>query len=125
MNLLIKTIYLFLVLLAGKILVPKYIQGTMNQNGAFIVILYLANIIYRISVNYYFQKSGSIKDLALEAFYRTILVIVGIVLVNYLISNPEILGKYGIDVPSTNLYTSTAVSLVPFVLSKALLSPDI
>jgi hypothetical protein len=125
MNLLVKTIYLFLLLLAGKMYVPKYIEGTIPQNLAFIVILFLGNIIYRISVNYYFKKSGSIKDLMVEAFYRTILVIVGIVAVNYLISKPEILGKYGIEVPSTNLYTSTAVSLVPFVLSKALLSPDI
>lgn len=125
MNLFLKTIYLFFILLAGKIFVPKYIDGTINQNIAFVFILYFSNIIYRISVNYYFKKSGNLKDLAIEAFYRSVLVIVGIVSINYLISNPQILGKYGINIPDTNLYTSSAVSLIPFVLSKALFSPDI
>lgn len=125
MNLLIKTLYLFLILLIGKVLIPQQVQGTMNQNLAFIALLYVSNVIYRISVNYYFGKKTSLYNVAMESTYRTLLVVVGIVGVNYLISNPNILKKYGIDVPSTNIYTSTAVSLVPFLLTKALLSPDI
>lgn len=125
MNLLIKTLYLFIILLAGKVLVPKYVKGTMEQNVAFLGLLYLANVVYRVSVNYYFSKKTSLSDVVMESTYRTILIVVGIVIVNYLISNPQILKNYGIDVPETNIYTSTAVSLVPFLLTKSLLSPDI
>ena len=125
MNLLIKILYLFLVIIAGKIMIPIYVEGTMNQNLTMIGLLYLSNIIYRLGVNYYFNKTDTIYNVAMEGIYRTVLVIVGIVLVNYLIFNPAVLESYGIEVPSTNIYTSTAISLVPFLMTKSLLSPDV
>lgn len=125
MNLLIKIIYLFIIIIAGKLFIPKYIDGTMNQNILMVALLYLSNIIYRFYLNYYFKKKDTIYNIAKEGFYRTILIIVGIVVVNYLISNPKTLESLGFEVPSTNLYTSTAISLVPFLLTKALLSSDV
>ena len=125
MNLLIKLLYLFLVIIMGKTMIPEFVQGTTNQNLAMIALLYFSNIIYRISVNYYFDKTDTIYNVAMEGIYRSVLVIVGIVLVNYLISNPEVLEAYGIEVPKTDIYTSTAISLIPFLMTKSLLSPDI
>lgn len=125
MNLLIKIIYLFVVIVASKNLIPRFVQGTFKQNATMVAILFLANFFYRVSVNFYFQKKDSITNIALEGFYRTLLVIVGIVIVNYLISNPQVLGKYGIDVPKTNVYSNTLFSLMPFLFTKALLAPDI
>lgn len=125
MNLLIKMLYLFFVIVLGKISIPKYINGTMNQNLSMVALLYISNVIYRITINYYYNKTDTFYNVTMEGIYRTIMVIVGIVAVNYLISNPEILNNYGIEVPSTNIYTSTAISLIPFIVTKALLSPDI
>lgn len=125
MNLLIKMIYLFTVLMAGKIYIPIKVEGVMNQNLAMIALLYVSNVVYRIIVNRIFKKKFNIKNTAKEALNRTILIIVGIVAVNYLISNPEILGTYGIQIPYTDMKTSTALSLAPILLSNALLAHDI
>ena len=125
MNLLIKILYLFCVIISSKIIIPKYINGNMNQQMAMLSILYLSNILYRLAVNYYYKKTTSIYNIAMEGIFRTIMIIVGIVLVNYLISNPQILNKYGIEIPDTNMYTSTAISLLPFLIMKSLFAPDI
>lgn len=125
MNLLIKMIYLFAVLLAGKIYIPQKITGVMNQNIAMILLLYVSNIIYRIILNIIHKKKSTIKNLTKEALNKTILLIVGIVSINYLISNPEILGRYGIQIPYTDMKLATALSLTPIFLSNALLSKDI
>ncbi|ADO67399.1 hypothetical protein crov365 [Cafeteria roenbergensis virus] len=125
MNLLIKILYLFLIIVSGKTIIPLYIENTIYQNLTMILLLYLSNIFYRIGVNYYFNKTDTIYNITVEGVYRSVLVIVGIVMVNYFISNPEILNQYNIEVPSTNIYTSSAVSLIPFLMTKSLLSPDV
>jgi hypothetical protein len=60
-----------------------------------------------------------------EALTRTLFVIVGMIITNYLMENPTILSNYGINLPPSNIYIDTALSLVPLLLGKALLSPDI
>jgi len=125
MNLLIKIIYLFLVLLFGNMYIPKNFDGVAQQGMALSGLLYLAHVIYRVIVNRYFKVDESMYDIIIDGIYNTILVIVGIVVINYLITNPEILKQYGIDIPRTNRYATTFLSLMPFLATKALLSPDI
>lgn len=125
MNLLVKLVYLFLVLTVGKIYVPKYFDTTITQNISMVGLLYLANVIYRYSVNYYYKKNTKIYNLALDSVYQTTLVILSIVVINYLLSNPTMLSKYGINLPKTDSYTNSALSLVPFFLIKSLLLPDV
>lgn len=125
MNLLVKLVYLFLVLTAGKIYVPKYFDTTITQNISMVGLLYLANLIYRYSVNYYYKKNNKIYNLALDSVYQTTLVILSIVVINYLLSNPTMLSNYGINLPKTDSYTNSALSLVPFFLIKSLLLPDV
>ena len=125
MNLLIKLIYLFSVIIASRNIIPNYVLDENLQRIALVASIYISCIIYRIFINHYYKHSDSVKTIMTEALTRTLFVIVGMIATNYLMENPTILSNYGINLPPSNIYTDTALSLVPLLLGKALLSPDI
>jgi hypothetical protein len=125
MNLLIKLIYLFSIIIASRNIIPNYVLDENLQRITLVASIYISCIIYRIFINYYYKHSDSVKTIMTEALTRTLFVVVGMIVTNYLMENPTILSNYGINLPSSNIYTDTALSLLPLLLGKALLSPDI
>lgn len=125
MNLLIKTIYLFIVIVLSKNILPNFVPNELERTGALCGIVFIANIIYRLFINHYYKRSDPLKTTVMEALTRTIFVIVGIVLTNYLVNNPEILEKYGIVIPEGDINVQTGITLLPFLVIKSLLSPDV
>ena len=125
MNLFIKLIYLFSIIIVSRNIIPNYVLDENLQKIALVASIYISCIIYRIFINHYYKHSDSIKTIMTEALTRSLFVVVGMIVTNYLMENPTILSNYGINLPSSNIYTDTALSLVPLLLGKALLSPDI
>ena len=125
MNLLVKFIYMFLILVGIKMYLPSVVSDNTYQQIAMIAIILFANLIYRYFVNYYYQKKNNYSSMFKEGMSRTAMIVGGIYLINYLFANPETIQRYNINIPNKNIYSTSFLSLVPYALTKSLLSPDL
>lgn len=121
MNLIINIIYLLVVLIYGKKFARTYSDNLIYNNLILIGLLSVANIAYRVIVNLYFKKSTIILNVVTESMIRTLLVLSGIILLNYLVSNPQVLKNFGITFDFSTISGDLSIalaSLIPYFLVK-------
>lgn len=121
MNLIINIVYLVIFLVYAKKYSVNYSDSLIMNNLVLIGLILVANIIYRIIVNIYLKKSAVIKDVLIQSIKRTLIIIAGIILLNYTAINPQILAKYNIPININNIdnqYVIALLSLIPYFLYK-------
>jgi len=121
MNLIINIIFLLVVLIYGKKFARTFSDNVIYNNLILIGIISLANIAYRIIVNLYFKKPAIIIDIVTESMIRTLLILGGIITLNYLISNPSLLKRFNINIDFTPIsgdFPVALASLIPYFLVK-------
>jgi riboflavin transporter FmnP len=121
MNLIINLIFLLIVLVYGKKFANSYSTNLIYNNLVLIAILILANSFYRIAVNLYLKKEHSVTNIITESLTRSLVIIGGIILLNYLFANPTLLNNFGITFDIKNIqgdFSIALVSLIPYFLYK-------
>jgi len=121
MNLIINIIFLLIVLIYGKKFARTFSDNIIYNNLILIGIISIANIAYRVIINLYFKKPAVIKDIITYSMIRSLLVLSGIIIFNYIVTNPNTLKKLGITFDFSTISGDlpvALVSLIPYFLVK-------
>lgn len=119
MNLIINILFLLGVLIYGKKYANNFSNNVIYNNLLLIFIILSANFIYRIVVNIYLKKQHNIKDVINEAVTRSLIIIVSIIALNYLFTNPLLLSKLNINLDLQILkseFPNAVATLIPYFL---------
>lgn len=129
MNLIINLITLLAVLVYGKRFTDNFSDNKIISNLILVGIIIIANIVYRIITNLIHSKGLVVRDVINESLVRSIIVISGIIAVNFITSNPSLTSSLNFDITRFDTeYGRHILSLVPYLvlrLPMILFAPDI
>ena len=121
MNLIINLIFLLVVLVYGKKYANSFSSNLIYNNLILIAIIIFGNALYRVSVNLYLKQEHSVTNILTESLTRSLVIIGGIILLNYLFANPTLLSSFGITFDINSIkgdFSIALVSLIPYFLYK-------